>query len=277
MKIEDAKIRVPEKQDSDLEHKRKKSRTSAYTDDFVEEYYNIDATKLIPFKNQARKSFDKESLESLASTIKQHGIRQPLTVVVSPTMEGKYEIVSGERRYRAGLLVGKKTMPCIILQDYKKANEIAIIENIQRENLHPVELMQAYSNLLDEEICFSMGDIASKLGVSKSSVVEVLNLRKLSSNVRDLLLNNKIVSREFLRTLLKTPESKHEKSINNFLEYQIARKSSKKSLRKRVFSVVIDEKGMANIECAKLDHLSVAQKNDVKRLIGSVFNNNADC
>ena len=103
MQIEDAKIRVPE---SKVGSKRR-LRSSVYTDDYVGEYYNLTPDKLIPFKKQARRSFDEEALASLASTIKQHGIRQPLTVVASETEEGKYEIVSGERRYRAGVLAGK--------------------------------------------------------------------------------------------------------------------------------------------------------------------------
>lgn len=121
MRLEDTKVRMPQ----DTREKGKRMRSSVYTDDYVGEYYHIPAAKLIPFKKQARRVFSKESLESLASTIQAHGIRQPLTVVVS-LEEGKYEIVSGERRYRAALLAGKTSMPCIILPDYKKASEIAL-------------------------------------------------------------------------------------------------------------------------------------------------------
>jgi ParB family transcriptional regulator, chromosome partitioning protein len=267
MQIEDAKIRVSE---SKVISKRK-LRSSVYTDDYVGEYYNLAPDKLIPFKKQARRSFDEEALASLASTIKQHGIRQPLTVVASETEEGKYEIVSGERRYRAALLAGKTVMPCIILHDYRKASEIAIIENIQRENLHPVELMEAYNNLLQDGLCTSMKEIADKLGVPRSSVVETLNLRKVSKKVQTLLLENKIINREFIRNLLKSPPESQERLIEIFISEHILKKARSNSVHKRLISVILKSDGNFAVDQMKIvSQLTQAQRRRLKDVLAAI-------
>ncbi len=268
MKIEDAKIRVP---DGKMPSGQRRLRSSAYTEDYVGEYYNLPYDKLIPFKKQARKSFDEEALASLASTIKQHGIRQPLTVVASETEEGKYEIVSGERRYRAGILAGKTIIPCIILQDYRKASEIAIIENIQRENLHPVELMEAYNNLLQEGICSSMKEISDKLGVARSGVVEILNLRRLSKKSQNLLLEHKIINREFIRKLLKTPANAQEPCLEAFIAEHIIKKNRSNSVNKRLLSVLIKSDGNFAVEQMKmLSQLTQAQRRRLKDVLAAI-------
>jgi len=267
MRVEDAKIRTPE----EPKIPQRKLRSSVYTDDYVGEYYNLAPEKLIPFQKQARRSFDEESLESLASTIRQHGIRQPLTVVASIFEEGKYEIVSGERRYRAALIAGKATIPCIILQDYNKASEIAIIENIQRENLHPVELMEAYNNLLKEGICLSMKEIADKLGVAKSSVVETLNLRRLSKKVQELLLQHKIINREFIRLLLKTPAIHQETFILSFLSQSRITKPKIFNSQKRLISIVLSQDGTLSVEQTKIvDQLSEIQRRRLKDILTGI-------
>jgi ParB family transcriptional regulator, chromosome partitioning protein len=265
MRIEDAKTRIPEVPPS------RKLRSSAYTDDYVGEYYNLAPDKLIPFKKQARRSFDAESLEALASTIRQHGIRQPLTVVASLSEQGKYEIVSGERRYRAALIASQTLIPCIILQDYHKASEIAIIENIQRENLHPIELMEAYHNLLQEGICVSIKEISEKLGVAKSSVVETLNLRKLSNKIQTLLLENKIINREFIRLLLKTPTQRQEALILSFLSQSQVQRHKSSSTQKRLISILLSSDGTFSIEKMKVvDQLNPNQRRRLRDILSAM-------
>jgi ParB family chromosome partitioning protein len=266
MRIEDAKIReIPASG-------QRRLRSSAYTDDYVGEYYNLTPDKLIPFKKQARRSFDAQSLEALASTIIQHGIRQPLTVVAS-SEQGKYEIVSGERRYRAALIAGKTLIPCIILQDYHKASEIAIIENIQRENLHPIELMEAYHNLLQEGICISMKEISDKLGVAKSGVVETLNLRKLSQKVQNLLLEHNIINREFIRLLLKTPAQHQEALILSFLSQHHVHRLKSSSTQKRLISIMLSADGTLSIEKMKIvDQLNEYQRRRLKDMLNAMSN-----
>jgi ParB family chromosome partitioning protein len=93
---------------------------------------------LVSFKNQKRHYFDGEKLKSLAKTIKEHGIGQPLTVIQSEDKLGVFEIVSGECRFFAAKMTGLDKVPCIIIHDRNAAEEIAVIENVQRADLHPL-------------------------------------------------------------------------------------------------------------------------------------------
>lgn len=268
MKIENAKIRIPDKVE---QRPKNKLRTSIYTEDYRGEYYNIAVDKLLPFKNQARKFFDQQSLESLASTIKDHGIRQPLTVIPSENQSGYYEIISGERRYKAALLIGLTTVPCIILHDRKKAEEIAIIENIQREDLHPVELMRAYSRLLEQGICASMQEIANKLGILKSAVVETINLKILSEKAQELIVENKIINRDFFRLLCKEDVSNQQDLIENFLNLNKIKKNTKSTeKKKKVISLVLLGKNLV-IDENKLNKLSNEHKIEAKIMLQEII------
>ena len=210
MRIEKAKSKVPERIKKDT---GRRNRVSAYTELYKEEYYNIEISKLEPYTNQARKIFDEEQIQELAKTIKQHGILQPLIVSPSALRQGKYEIISGERRYRAAILVGIKRLPCIILKDKNVAEEIALIENVQRENLHPIELMEGFKNLLVKGVCKTQQEIAEKVGLSRTIVVETLNLQKLPEETQKTLLEKQIKSRDVFRLLLKSPQSEHRKIL----------------------------------------------------------------
>ena len=224
MRVDKAKIRHPssfiEKEENN------NTRPSVFTEKFRGEYYNIDVTKLIPFHNQARRHFDEESLNQLADTIKEHGIRQPLTVISTEESLGKYEVISGERRLRAAILAGLKVVPCIIISDRKKAEEIAIIENIQRKDLHPLELAKAYSNLLKNKICNSTMEISTKVGVHKSAVVETLALLELNPVVQEKLLISQIKGRQLLRELCKLNA---DEQIHHLLDYMDRDKSVRDS------------------------------------------------
>src|SRR3990167_11470488 len=112
------------------------SRVSIGFEDEVGEFYYFSVEDLIPYKNQARTIFDEEEINKLSETIKEHGIRQPLTILKSINSPNKYEVVSGERRLRAAKLVGLKKVPCIIIRDERHADEISLLENIQRQDLH---------------------------------------------------------------------------------------------------------------------------------------------
>lgn len=228
MQLHKAKMKYPtqieQKLDSDP---AKSSRVSLYSEDFRGEFFNIALEKLIPFSKQARKVFDEESILALANTIKEHGIRQPLTVLAAENQEGVYEIVSGERRFRAAKLLNLATVPCIIIHDRLKAEEIALIENIQRKDLHPIELMNAFQNLLDMKVCHSTQQIADKLGMQKSTVVEILNLKNLPDEIQKSLVEKGIKSRMLFRKLLKSSPPMHEKLINGFMEEKLEIKGIK--------------------------------------------------
>lgn len=268
MDIKDAKIRIPH-ENSEL--KNGKLRASTYTEDYRGEFYNIPVDKLIPFGNQARRYFDQESLKSLSNTIKDHGVRQPLTILSADNAHGQYEIISGERRYRAALLAGLKSVPCIILHDRAKAEEIAIIENIQREDLHPIELMKAYSNLLQQGVCSSMQEIADKLSVAKSSVVETLSLKNLEESTKVTLLNNKISNRDFLRVLSKSSKDEQQALLEGYLKNKAIRLKNKLANKKVKVISIISENDNLTLDHNRASKLSRVQKNKLKNLLLSVL------
>ena len=256
MRIEKAKIRLPAKiKETDREPSQ---RVSSYTESYKGEYYNIELTKLIPFRNQSRKHFDLQSLEELASSIKAHGIRQPLTILPSSAEEGKYEIISGERRWRAAKIAGLSRVPCIIIHDADAA---------ERQDLHPLELMSAFQNLLDKKICNSTQEIALKLGINKSTVVETLSLSNLPDDTQKALLKEGIKVRKVLRELVKTKQDDHVKIINNY-KNSIAKKDNHEEMKvpSKILSIYIKD-GIISFQDNKTASLSDKEKNVLKEFL----------
>ena len=138
---------------------------------------------------QPRKSFDEESLQELADSIKEHGLLEPLIVKKTDDL---YEIICGERRYRACKLAQLDTVPCLVRDDLdSKGYAIALIENIQREDLNPLEMAEAFKQMLDE--CnLNQDELAKTLGKSRSSVANILRLNNLQSNVKQMVAANQI-------------------------------------------------------------------------------------
>lgn len=145
---------------------------------------------LVPNDMQPRKAFDDSALEALAESIKNHGIISPL--VVSPRNDGKYLIIAGERRYRASRLAGLKTVPVFIRDCNKKEiDELALIENIQREDLNPIEIAEAIKNLIDE-YGYTQEEAADRVGKSRPAVANYLRLLNLGDSVKALVSNGTI-------------------------------------------------------------------------------------
>lgn len=179
------------------------NRASVGMDKFVGEFYYIALDNLIPFKNQARTNFNEDELNQLAETIREHGVRQPLSVVKSETDGGKYEVVSGERRLRAAKLAGLEKVPCIILDAAAKKDEIALIENIQRSDLHPIELARGLKKLIDNYGWGGQTEIEKRLGIPTSRVSEAIKLLGLDEEIQNLVINKNFTGREKLQNLLK--------------------------------------------------------------------------
>ncbi len=158
----------------------------------------IKISKIEPNRNQPRKNFSKESLEALAESLKEHGMFAPILV---KDRGDHYEIIAGERRWRAARIAGLTEIPAIIA-DYseKEILEISIIENTQREDLDPIEEAMAYQRLMTE---FGMNheDVAKSVSKSRSAVTNTLRLLKLSEKVRNLL-TSKAISEGHARALL---------------------------------------------------------------------------
>ncbi len=165
------------------------------------EAIDLRLSQIEPDENQARKFFCDTSLEELASSIRQHGVIQPILVREIDPRGNKYQIIAGERRWRAAKIVGLEKIPAII-RKYDKANGMAVslIENIQRENLNPLEEAQAIQRLLDE--CYmTHSDVAETLGRSRTTVTNLLRLLTLTDEVKEML-NAKLLEMGHARALL---------------------------------------------------------------------------
>ncbi len=157
---------------------------------------------IIPNRFQPRLAFDEEGLKELSESIKEHGIIQPL---VLRRLGDKFEIIAGERRYKAATMAGLRKVPAIIsdLNDNESA-EVALVENIQRRNLTPIEEAKSYKSLLDRGY-LTQESLAEKMGVSQSSIANKLRLLNLAPEVQDALLEEKISERH-ARSLLALPK-----------------------------------------------------------------------
>ena len=165
---------------------------------------------IIPNRFQPRIAFDENELNNLADSIMKYGIIQPL--VVRPISD-KYEIIAGERRYKASVIAGLKTVPVIIKNtDDNTSAEIALLENLQRKNRTPIEEAMSYKKLINKG--FTQEEIASKLGISQSSIANKLRLLNLPQEVQDALLYNKISERH-ARSLLSLSDSDEQKELLN--------------------------------------------------------------
>lgn len=216
MKIEEAKLRPA----AVLDKKGfAPKRLSAFSDSNRSEIVYLDVDVLIPYKNQARKIFQNEELEQLAQTIKDHGIRQPLTVIKRQAEDSHFEVISGERRLRAAKMAGLKRVPCIILLDLDKAEEIALIENVQRQDLHPVELANALLELSQRRGWGGQAELATKLGMNASYVSEALKIARLPHSVKSLLSERNVRGRDVLRKVCAlTGESEQIQYVEMLLE-----------------------------------------------------------
>jgi ParB family chromosome partitioning protein len=164
---------------------------------------NIPINRVKPNPYQPRKSFSVNSLEELAQSIRQYGIIQPITV--RRLTEESYELIAGERRLRAAKLAGFDYIPAIIMNTLEEDSAImAMIENLQRENLHYLEEAKGYASLIEDHD-FTQEELAMKLGKSQSTIANKLRILKLSNEVKDVLIRERLTERH-ARALLKLPD-----------------------------------------------------------------------
>lgn len=177
-------VLIPETGPQPPQRRRRKS-SSEVSDQGV----MISVNEIEPNRNQPRKTFDDASLQELAESIKQFGIIQPIVV---KKKDEYYEIIAGERRWRAAKIAGLLEVP-VIVKEYKENEivEISLIENIQRENLNPIEEAQAYKTLM-EEFELKQEEVAQKVSKSRSTITNSLRLLKLTKEVQEMLVEEKI-------------------------------------------------------------------------------------
>ena len=195
----------------------------------------IPVAEIRPNPYQPRKSFDQEALDELATSIRNYGVFQP--IIVKKSIKG-YDLVAGERRLRASKLAGLETIPAIIKDfDDEKMREIALLENIQRENLSSIELAWAYKGIIDS-LQIRQEDLAAKIGKSRSHVTNTLGLLNLPNDVQDMVRENKI-SMGHARVLSKMDDNSeieklaHEVVKSNMSVRDLETISSKEEVHKR--------------------------------------------
>lgn len=150
----------------------------------------IKTVDIEPNSSQPRKNFDEEKLEALSRSIKEHGLVQP--ILVTPTNAGTYKIVAGERRWRASKLAEIKEIPCIIRDfDGKEVAELALVENLQREDLNAIEEAEGYRRLT-EVFDMTQDEIGKKVGKSRSAVANSMRLNALSDKIKQMVIEEKL-------------------------------------------------------------------------------------
>lgn len=238
-------------------------QTSSQEDE--EEIINIKISQIVPNESQPRKQFEEESLEKLADSIRQFGILQPLLV----RKKGRYyELVAGERRWRAARMAGLKEVP-VILRKYtiQDAAAISLIENIQREDLNPIEEAEAYRRLI-EEFGLTQEEAAARVSRSRTAVTNSLRLLRLTEPVRQLVIRGELTMGH-ARALLALDD---EKQQNDTASLIIRRKLSVRDTEKLVKKILEPERTVAEKKPSADSQLESALhslENSLKRTLGT--------
>lgn len=223
----------------------------------------IDINKVEPNPDQPRKAFDDDALEDLADSIKQFGIIQPLLVA---DRKSHYEIIAGERRWRAAKRAGLKVVPVIIKKlTPEVVLEVSLIENIQRENLNAIEEAIAYQRLMDE-FDLKQDEIAEKVSKSRSAIANTLRLLNLAEAVRQMVIDE-MISSGHARTLLSITDKTLQVDIANRV---FDEKLSVRETEKLVKSVLVPSKEKSKENKAKvLDPVYKQLEEEMKKILGT--------
>ena len=228
---------------------------------------------IIPNRFQPRLSFDDTSLNDLALSIKQHGIIQPL---VLRKKNDKYEIIAGERRFKAAKLAGLASVPAVISNlDDNASAEVAIVENIQRKDLTAIEEAKSFQALLDKGY-MTQDELARKMGLSQSAISNKLRLLTLDESVQEAILSEKISERH-ARTLLKVPSHEKQKELLNKI---INERLTVKQLEDEIKNVELTPNNEINVNpepiAPKEEMLSDNNKNNNLGSIEDIYSNAMD-
>ena len=195
-----------------------------------ENIIEVPVEDILPNRFQPRLAFDEKELSELANSILKYGVIQP---VILRKIGDKYEIVAGERRYKATVLAGLKTIPAIVkTTDDNTSAEIALLENLQRKNLTVIEEAQSFKKLIDRG--FTQGEIANKMGISQSSIANKLRLLNLPTKVQDALLFNKISERHARSLLSLNDKEKQEKLLDKIINERLTVRQTEDEINKEL-------------------------------------------
>lgn len=223
----------------------------------------VKLTKVEPSREQPRKQFDADALQELAESIKQFGVLQPLLV---QKKEDYYEIIAGERRWRASKLAGLKEIPVIVKEfTEQEAVEISLIENIQREDLNPIEEAMAYKRLM-EEFHLKQDAIAERVSKSRTAVTNSMRLLKLDDRVQQMLIDE-MISTGHARALLalESKDAQAEAAVKVFDEKLSVRETER--LVKELLNPVQKKEEKPKNQAEELVYKNLEEK--IKQIIGS--------
>lgn len=192
---------------------------SIYETSTKEEIVELEISELRPNPYQPRKIFDEEALKELSQSIKEHGVFQP--IIVKPSIKG-YEIIAGERRYRASKLAGRTTIPAIIREfSDEQMMEIALLENLQREDLSAIEEAYAYKSMI-EKLNLTQEELSNKVGKSRSHITNILGLLRLPEDIQNMVAKNEI-SMGHARVLSKIDsEEKIREAVSKIVDEKLS-------------------------------------------------------
>ena len=228
---------------------------------------------LNPSTSQPRKTFDQESLKELAESIAKHGIIQPIIIRKNPHKTG-YEIIAGERRWRASILAKLKSVPVIVKEiSDNQCLELSIIENIQRQDLTPIEEAEAYTKLIDA-FSYTHEDLASILGKSRSHITNMVRILSLPLSVK-LMVNNKIISFGHARALInvENAEAIAQKIISsnlNVRQTELLIKNLQKSHRSKYQESSTNKTNLTELEQSLSQILDLKVKINASKNGGSI-------
>lgn len=221
---------------------------------------SIPLTKIAPNPNQPRKYFDPKAMDELASSIAQYGLIQPITVRRNGT---GYELIAGERRFRASMLAGLKEVPSVIIEaDKNKSAILALLENLQREDLSFFEIAESYKNLIREQ-GMTQAEIAAKMGKSQSSVANKIRLLRLPPRVKKLIRDYELTERHARALLMLNDEDKQIDAVRTVFRDHLSVSQTEELVRAMVSEKPKPEQ---NVRISTIKDVKVF-KNTVKKAL----------
>lgn len=223
-------------------------------------------SEIEPRSDQPRKTFDREPLEALADSIAQFGVIQPIVVRENKNNAGTYEILAGERRWRAAKMAGLSEIPAVILDgDDLKAAQVSVIENVQREDLNPIEEALAYQTLLDG-FHLTQEEVSKQVGKSRSAIANLLRLLDLPDEVLELVKAGKL-SAGHARALLGLKSSDQMLSLaNKIIEKDLSVRDAERTIRLMNYEPSSAESNLSNEEIQRKSYMKDLERRAVSSL-----------
>ena len=222
-----------------------------------EQVTSLPTHKLEPNPLQPRKLFDEDELQALSESIAQHGIIQPLTV--RKGQNGYYQIIAGERRWRAARMAGLRTVPVVVLDaDDRAVMELALVENLQRQDLNPMEEAMGYRQLM-QEYGFTQEQVAEKVTKSRSAVANALRLLNLSPAIAQLVTDGKLSAGHARAVMVLKTEKEQERAAQKIMSLELSVRQAK-TLCKNMARAAEKEAQPPKVKPLEVDYVAECEK-----------------